>query len=405
MNRVTLAYLSSFFFSWLGNSVALIALPLIILSTTGSVLSTGIVAASSAIPAIFAGLFMGALIDRWNRRTASIVFDALSAVAIGLLPVVDYVFGLNLWWFIVLGMIGAIGDVPAQTAREALLPGIVKYSSWSVERLVGTREALSAVAMITGPALAGVMVAALNGPTILWITAGFSFTACLISFFLPQEAGSVGQDIESGPDTMASSVRQIVIGWKAIGRSRVLLMATSLSFATATLMSGLQGLILPSHFYSLDKESLTGFVLTAIAIGVLVGASTYSVCGTYGSRSIWFGIGLIGMSFGFTTIAPLGNEWFIFVGGFVIGLSSGLISSLLGVVMLEHISESLRGRIMGTQNALLTCAPALGIMCASLITEQWSEIVAASLLTALWSGLAIVVFAKSRHDVAATKSE
>ena len=64
MNLLPVTYLASHVLSLLGNSIAGIALPLIVLSTTDSALGAGTVAAATAIPAVLAGLFMGVVIDR-----------------------------------------------------------------------------------------------------------------------------------------------------------------------------------------------------------------------------------------------------------------------------------------------------------------------------------------------------
>ena len=72
MNHVALAYLGSYGLSVLGNSVAAVVLPLVVLQT-GSALDAGIVAAATAVPAVLAGLFMGGVIDRVHRCSASVV--------------------------------------------------------------------------------------------------------------------------------------------------------------------------------------------------------------------------------------------------------------------------------------------------------------------------------------------
>ena len=94
MKRVPILYLTSYALSLLGNSIAGIALPLLVLQTTGSLASTGILAATTAIPAFLAGIFLGVVIDRVNRRTSSVTADLISAASIAALPVVDLVTGL-----------------------------------------------------------------------------------------------------------------------------------------------------------------------------------------------------------------------------------------------------------------------------------------------------------------------
>ncbi|GAA3291809.1 hypothetical protein ACFFON_00230 [Arthrobacter citreus] len=89
MNRTTISYLTSHALSLLGNSIAAIALPLIVLQATGSVMSAGILAVSTAVPAFLAGLLTGVVIDRMNRRIASAAADVISAVSLAALPVID----------------------------------------------------------------------------------------------------------------------------------------------------------------------------------------------------------------------------------------------------------------------------------------------------------------------------
>ena len=91
MRLIPVAYLASYLLSLLGNSIAGIALPLIVLQITGSALSAGTVAAATAIPAVLAGLLLGVVIDRINRRTSSVVTDLISAASIAALPIVDMI--------------------------------------------------------------------------------------------------------------------------------------------------------------------------------------------------------------------------------------------------------------------------------------------------------------------------
>jgi MFS family permease len=163
MDRSVLVYLTSYAFSSLGNSVAAVVLPLVVLTTTGSALDAGIVAAATAGPAVLAGLLMGGLIDRFDRRTMSIVTDLISAAAIAALPIVDLVTGLSLGWFVLFGILSSFGDVPGLTARETLVPGVQRRSGLSFERIVGLREGVSAVTMMVGPAVAASLVFLLDG--------------------------------------------------------------------------------------------------------------------------------------------------------------------------------------------------------------------------------------------------
>ena len=391
MRLIPVAYLASYLLSLLGNSIAGIALPLIVLQITGSALSAGTVAAATAIPAVLAGLLLGVVIDRINRRTSSVVTDLISAASIAALPIVDMISGLSLGWFILFGIVGSLGDVPGMTAREALLPAIVRHSGVSAERLIGIREVLGAVALLLGPAAAGTLMVMFEGSTVLWITAATSLAAALLTLLIPHRVGRIvttgGAPASPGPTSGWAQLRE---GWRVLFRSRFLVATTALSVVMVIVLASLQGLILPVYFTLEQQPGMLGFVLSALAAGMLVGGAIYAMAGTRGRRRVWFLVGLLGSTLGFGILATLSSVWVVFAGAFVVGLSNGLFGSLVGVLRIERIPEQMRGRIMGTQNAIMTAAPAVGIMGAAVLTEYSGVHLAAIVLAAFW-GVALVI--------------
>lgn len=394
MNRVSGAYLASYLLSLLGNSVAGVALPLIVLQVTGSALGAGIVAAATAVPAVLAGLLMGVVIDRVNRRTSSMVTDLVSAASVAALPVVDLLWGLDLAWFVLLGVIGSLGDVPGLTARDALLPAVVRHGGLDAQRLTGVREALAAVALLVGPAAAGVLMVLLDGTAVLWVTAATSLVAALLTLAIPHRVGTVVRpDAESA--VPAGGFAELREGWRVLLGSRFLLVTTALSLASVVVLASLQGLVLPVYFTLAGEPGMLGFVLSALAGGMLVGAGVAAVAGSRGRRRTWFVGGLVGSTVGFAAVGTLASVWVVLAGAFVVGLSGGAFGTLLGVLMIERIPEHVRGRVMGTQNALLTAAPPAGIVVAAVLTEYLDVRVAAAALTAVWL-VALVVGLVSR---------
>ncbi|MGC5010208.1 MFS transporter [Streptosporangium sp. DT93] len=388
MRRVPLIYLASYVLSLLGNSVAAVALPLIVLQTTGSVLSAGVLSAATALPAFVAGLVMGVVIDRINRRTSSVITDLVSAASLAALPVVDLVTGLNLGWFILFGVIGALGDVPGMTAREAILPAIVRGGGLSAERLLGIRESLGALVMVIGPAAAGSLLVLFDGSMVLWITAGTSSAAAMLTLLIPRDVGA----IPAGTGSASSSGReQLREGWRVLFRGdRFLLAVTMLNLVLVTVIVALQGIVLPAHFTLIDRPEMLGFVLTALAAGTLVGGGLYAGLGTRGSRRTWFTTGMLGTAAGVGVIAALPPMGVVFAGAFTLGLSSGLFGSLLGVLMIERIPEGVLGRVMGTQNSLMMITGPAGILAAALIGQFGGLAAAGATMGVVWAVAVLV---------------
>ncbi|WP_380167595.1 MFS transporter [Jannaschia sp. R86511] len=383
MDRSVLVYLASYALSSLGNSMAAVVLPLVVLSTTGSALDAGIVAAATAVPAVLAGLLMGGLIDRYDRRTMSVVTDLVAAVAIAALPVVDLVTGLSLGWFVLFGVLASFGDVPGITARETLVPAVQRRSGLPAERIIGLRESVAAVTMMVGPAAAASVVVLLGGPGALWVTAGLALLAALTTLLLP---AGIGRRPESAPRRSArQGVGEAVAGlvWLT-RRSPLVLSVTLVNLALVVVLVALQGLVLPVHFTLLGEEGRLGLVLTCLAAGMLVGSGTYALAAARLRRRTWLAVSLLGSLVGVGTIGALPGVAWILAGAAVLGLFGGALGALFGVVMIETIPDDLRGRVMSAQNALVTLAPAVGVLGAGVLVEQVSLGAAGAVAAGVW---------------------
>ncbi|MBT2486431.1 MULTISPECIES: MFS transporter [unclassified Microbacterium] len=402
--RLTIAYLASYVLSALGNSIATVALPLIILQATGSALGAGTVAAATVLPALAGGILMGVVIDRVNRRTSSIITDMISGLAVAALPLIDLITDLNVGWFILFGAVGALGDIPGITARETLLPAIVRTSPLSSERLIGLRESLGAAAIVIGPAAAGLLVGVLGGSTVLWVTAGLSFAAAAVTLLIPHRAGATPHEVIPTRRNVFTEFRE---GFNALFGRPFLVMLLMMTFVAGMVTSSFQGLILPVYFTRIEAPALLGLVLSALALGLLLGSVIYAVLAKPGrGRRAWLGGGLSGAAIGIGMMATLANIPIVLVGAFVTGMASGLFTSLAGVLMLERIPDPVRGRVMSVQNAAVTIAPSIGIVIASVLTEVVSLQIAAVVAAAAWAVMVIsVLVAKPMKDLAPSALE
>lgn len=88
-----LRYLVADALSLLGNAIAAIALPWLILVRTGDAATAGLVTAAATAPMLVAALAGGVLIDRFGRRRTSVAADLASAACVAALPLVDAAWG------------------------------------------------------------------------------------------------------------------------------------------------------------------------------------------------------------------------------------------------------------------------------------------------------------------------
>lgn len=382
MTRIVFFYLTSFGTSLLGNSITAIALPLLVLFTTGSPLGAGAVAIAAAVPSAVAGLLMGSLIDRINRRTAAILSDVISAVALLILPLIDLTIGLNLGWFIAVAVLNSFGDVPGITARETMLPAVAKAAVMEPARLIGLRESLAGVSLLVGPAIAGILVAALEPVTVMWATSGIAALAALLTLAIPSRASVMPRDstAESAPEPAGSVFRGLVI----IFGSPLLRALVLLGVALAVVLAATQGMVIPVHFAFQNQPKYVGFVLSALAAGLLVGGGLFAGLGSKIPRRAWFFTGVVVVAVGFSVIGILGPVWSVFTGAAIVGLGGGCMNAVVGLTFIENVDDAQRGKVLGAQNAILTLVPAAGIGGAALLIETGSLHVATAALAAVW---------------------
>ena len=378
-----LRYLLSDALSLIGNSIAGVVLPLVLLARTGDVLAAGSLALICAVPQFVCGVVGGAVLDRVNRRTVSVVADLISAASCALLPVVDEVWGLSFGWFVVLGLLGAVGDVPGMSARDALLPSVCEREGADLQRFVGASQSLGALVNIIGPAVAALLIGFMDDVDALWITAAFSCGAALVTLTLPRSVGEVPlssadadaasasvaatSDAASCNDAapkkagmLAAAKSVLVDGLSALFATDSLLRAsTLLSFGITMVMGSLQGIVLPAYFTQLGQPEAVGYVVSAMGAGLLVGSTAYTALAHVMTRRRWLVVSLLGMAASVCMLGRFPALPVLLAAAAVLGLFAGPASALLGFFAFDRVPDDRRGSAMGTLNALyLVVAPA-----------------------------------------------
>lgn len=381
--------------SLLGNSVAGVALPLVLLATTGDALAAGTLALICAVPQMLIGIAGGAALDHFNRRDISILSDFVSAASVALIPVVDMVWGLNFGWFVALGLMGAVGDIPGMTARDALLPAVVKRDGRDLQRFMGLSQSLDSLTTIVGPALAALFIGAVGGVPSLWFTAALSGLAALVTCTLPRSVGAEGlRDASDGAGrgAVASAFHALRTGVRVLFRTDgVLTASTLLSLGIIMVMGSFQGLVLPVHFTESGHPELLGYVLSAMSFGLLASSLGYAAVAPKLSRRTWYLLSLAGMASGVAVLGALPTFPVMLAGAVLLGVSAGPASALLGFFMFDRIPEEARGSALGTQNSLVLVAAPVAVFATSAAVSAFGEGTAALGLVGCW--LAITVLA------------
>jgi MFS family permease len=356
------AFLAGNGVSLVGNTLVMVALPWFVLETTGSASQTGVIGMTAALPALFAGLFGGMLVDRTGGRRMSIVSDVFSGAAVMLVPLLYQAGGLSFPVLVALVFAGAALDIPGVTARRALLPELAEGAGMRQEAMASWFESMQSVAFILGPAIAGGLIALIGSVNLLWITAGgFFFSALCVGLFAPD----VRHSPEDGSTAATGALAEMKEGFRAMASDSLLVWLAFGLTAMNFLVTPFWGVALPVVIEErFGLATRLGLLFTALGLGSVSGAIAY---GTWGHlvphrRRLLYLIGVTSFC-AMTWLFVLDLPYWVLLGiVFAEGLLSGPINPLLVNVRLERIPPFLRGRVFATFSGLAAAAIPLGML-------------------------------------------
>ncbi|AKK05667.1 Major Facilitator Superfamily transporter [Corynebacterium mustelae] len=391
-------YLLSALSSGLGNAVSNIVWPWLVLQRTGDPAAAGLVATCIFVPSIGFAIAGGSFIDRFGRKPMSIISDTISALSVVGLIAVDVYLGLNLTWFIIIGIIGAVGDIPGMAARTALAGDVSAASGKELDWLAGANQAILGISLFVGPAVAGVLLTAIPISSILWITAGCSAFAALLTVFIRLHPGA--------SDVQTETQENVFCGWKSwfriVADARVRLLAICGWIFNILAMPFLM-VLLPGHFERVNEPIPMGLALSSYAVGMVIGGGIVAKVGTDNRRRLWT-ISMLLTTVGFCLLGWLSNSYAVIAGMAIAGVGSGLQGPLVTVIVTENISEALRGRAFSLFNAINLVAAPLGLSITTIVLRFTDIYPTAIGFAGIWA-VSVVWFIAEGLRVMGTKQQ
>jgi predicted MFS family arabinose efflux permease len=170
------------FVSQVGNQIAAIAIPILVLQFTHSSTATGIAGAGNIIPIVLAAFVGGKLIDRFGVWRVSVVADVLSGFSVMLLPFMFIAFK-SVSPIVIFGLVfaGALFDPTAVSARHILVPKFSRLAGVSLDKVNGYRGSLENGADLLGPVVGAGLVSWIGAVDTLFMNA-VSFFICAVLF-------------------------------------------------------------------------------------------------------------------------------------------------------------------------------------------------------------------------------
>ncbi|MFJ7271892.1 MFS transporter [Streptomyces sp. NPDC099050] len=282
--------------SVLGGSVSMLALPLVVLDVTGSLVGMGLITALSGVCAIATGTFAGHVVDRVDRRRLMIGCDLARAVLLGSVPLVWSLGGPRIWWLYVLTALVTVLKTLFDVAYVSAVPSLVEPADLIAAngRLMGT----FALGTLLGPVVAGLLVAGVDGSWALALDgATFLVSGISLRWVRFRTRGGAATARPSRPDT---SLREVfVVGFRFLWSHALLRPLTVLLTLLTFVTIGATDLLIFRLQDDLDRTPATiGYVMAVSGIGVVCASfAAGPLRRTLGFGPCWLGsTALIGLS-------------------------------------------------------------------------------------------------------------
>jgi MFS family permease len=364
--------------SIMGDQLARVALAVLVFDRTGSAAWAAGTYALSFLPAIFGGLLLSGIADRFRRREVMLACDVLRAVPL----VVMAIPGVPLPVLLVLLVVVALLAAPHTAARGALLPDLLPGDLY--ERGLAVAQMSSQTAQLVGFATGGLLVAALNpGTALLLDAATFLVSGLVIRFGLAArprpsvaagEGGGHWRDMVTGIVEIATDPRRralVALVWM-IG-CYVVPEALAVPYAAELGMD----------------DSLVGLLMAADPLGSVLGAWLFVRFVPPDRRP-----GLIGV------IAVLAGVPLLFVGLRPGVLVTVVLWSLAGLLSTAYLMQAQASFVRATPDE--SRGAAIGVVASGIVAGQGIAVLVGGLLADLWSpSTAITVCAASGMVLAA----
>ncbi|TBE07231.1 MFS transporter [Rhizobium ruizarguesonis] len=346
-----------------GTRLSTIAIPWLVLSTTGSPVLTGLTAMMEMLPYVAAKALSGPLIDRVGPKRIAVVCDTASVAVVGLVPLLD-LFGL-LNMPLLLPVVFAMGVLrgPSDAAKQAMVPDIATLAAMPLERVTGVVGAIERLASTAWAAGAGALIGLIGPGQALVVNAVTFAAAALIVGVgipglrrvpeprgMPEPRGAP----EARPGGMSSYFSDLREGWRFLRGDAVLVSIVTMVATTNLLDQAYHAVLLPVWTQSSGHgPELLGAMFSAFTGASIAGAAIAAAIGERMPRLMVYTVAFLLTGFPrFLVVALDAPLALIFITLAIAGFASGFLNPILSAVIFERIPKPLTGRVTAMNAAL-----------------------------------------------------
>lgn len=326
------------------------------------------------LPSVVVGLFAGPLVDRLSRKKLVIGADLVRCAVFAALPFLDSASAL-----IVVALIAGIANSFFRPAVLAGVPNLVDESD--LAEGTSLLQSVEWVAAAIGPVISGAVVSAGGPHVVYWINAAtFLFSAALLAR-IPARLLQTAQGVTRG------HWRDFADGFAPFRRSGALRVAL-VAFAFPMLAGGLVNV---SEIFLATRALGAGafgygLLWTATGIGLVVGGVLTGVVLEHRAALTVLPVALVTWAAGIFCAGIAPSIWLAALAMTVAGFGNGLAFPMVVLIIQQHTSDLVRGRVFTLVISVHNSVLGLGMIAAGAMIAafgpRWTYVLAAALVAA-----------------------
>ncbi|MDE9365872.1 MFS transporter [Luteipulveratus sp. YIM 133132] len=340
-------------FSIAGTRLSTIAIPWLVLTTTGSASLTGLVAFAEMLPYVLSKALGGPLIDRVGARRVAVSCDAVSVLVVGLVPLLHLLGALT--FPLLLPIVFAMGALrgPSDSAKYSMVPDVAEQADMPLERVTGVAGVIERLGTTVGAGLAGGLVALVGPSQALAVNAAtFALAALLVRWGIPAtprpaEPVATGASITTYRDELED-------GWDFLRKDAVLVGIVTMLALTNLLDQAWSSVVLPVWIKDAGHGAgLLGLMFAVFSACSVGGAALAAALGERLPRLPVYAVAFLVTGLPRFLVYALDSPVaVVMVTLAVAGFASGFLNPILGAVIFERIPKPLMGRVSSLSTAL-----------------------------------------------------
>jgi MFS family permease len=353
--------------SLLGSAMTRFGLAIWVYQETGSATQLALIVMASRVPMLLVSPFVGALVDRWDRRKAMLISDTGAAVGTLATLVLITSGSLEIWHlYLTLSFSGVFAafQFPAYSAAVTLLIPKDHYA-----RASGMVQLAGSVGGIIAPIVAAaVVVSAGLGP--LFVADVATYLVAVLTLMVvrfPQAAPGERQG-----RGVVGLLREAREGLTFITERRGLLILL-LSFLMVNFAFAFQGVLTIPLLLNLTDEQTAGLIVSVGAIGIAVGSLVLTAWGGPKNKILGVYLPIMAMGVGLVMMGLRPSVWLVTAGLLLMLGTHPIAGGSSQALWQAKVPPQLQGRVFAIRQISAISASPIAFLSAGLLADRVFE--------------------------------